>query len=67
MGVLLKRAEDAAAADLTAKVVSYALGIDPEGIVDDARGRYASVYKDFSEASDFADFIEESDKSPKRG
>ena len=25
--------------------------------------RYASVYKDFSEASDFADFIEEADKS----
>ncbi|MBX9747938.1 MAG: transcriptional regulator NrdR [Hyphomonadaceae bacterium] len=29
--------------------------------------RYASVYRDFSEASDFADFIEEAEKSPKRG
>jgi transcriptional regulator NrdR family protein len=28
--------------------------------------RYASVYKDFTEASDFADFIEESEKAPKR-
>ena len=26
--------------------------------------RYASVYKDFTEASDFADFIEEAEKSP---
>ena len=25
--------------------------------------RYASVYRDFSEASDFADFIEEADKT----
>lgn len=44
MGVLLRRAEDAAAADLTAKVVSYALGIDPEGIVDDARGCSQTAY-----------------------
>jgi transcriptional repressor NrdR len=29
--------------------------------------RYASVYKDFREASDFADFIEETEKAPKRG
>ena len=29
--------------------------------------RYASVYKDFSEASDFADFIEEADRGGKRG
>jgi len=29
--------------------------------------RYASVYKDFTEASDFADFIEEAEKAPKRG
>jgi len=29
--------------------------------------RYASVYKDFTEASDFADFIEEAEKTPKRG
>ena len=38
MGVLSKRAEDAAAAELAANVVSYALGVPPEAIVDDARG-----------------------------
>ena len=29
--------------------------------------RYASVYRDFREASDFADFIEEAGKTPKAG
>lgn len=38
MGVLAKRAEDTAAAELAANVVSYALGVSPESIVDDARG-----------------------------
>lgn len=38
MGVLAKRAEDAAAAELAANVVSYALGISAATIVDDGRG-----------------------------
>jgi chromosomal replication initiation ATPase DnaA len=38
MGVLAKRAEDAAAAELAANVVSYALGVAAHSIVDDARG-----------------------------
>lgn len=38
MGVLAKRADDAVAAELAANVVSYALGIPAESIVDDARG-----------------------------
>lgn len=38
MGVLSKRAEDAAAAELAANVVSYALGVPAHEIVDDARG-----------------------------
>src|SRR5690606_4717398 len=38
MGVLAKRAEDAAAAELAANVVSYALGVPADVIVDDARG-----------------------------
>ena len=38
MGVLAKRADDAAAAELAASVASYAIGISQESIVDDARG-----------------------------
>lgn len=44
MGVLLKRAEDAAAAELAANVVSYALGVPPQSIVDDARGGSQTAY-----------------------
>lgn len=44
MGVLSKRAEDAAAAELAANVVSYALGVPPEAIVDDARGCSQTAY-----------------------
>jgi len=38
MGVLAKRANDAAAAELAASVVSYALGVPQQSIVDDERG-----------------------------
>ena len=38
MGVLRKRADDGAAAELAAGVASYAVGVPQEGIVDDARG-----------------------------
>ena len=44
MGVLLKRAEDAAAAELSANVVSYALGVPPQNIVGDARGGLKIAY-----------------------
>jgi chromosomal replication initiation ATPase DnaA len=44
MGVLMKRAEDAAAADLAAKVVGYALGVEAACIVDDARGGSQTAY-----------------------
>ncbi len=44
MGVLLKRAEDAAAAELSAHVVSYALGVPRDSIVDDARGCSKTAY-----------------------
>jgi chromosomal replication initiation ATPase DnaA len=38
MGVLRKRAEDEAAAELAASVASYALGVPQDQIVDDAKG-----------------------------
>ena len=44
MGVLAKRAEDAAAAELAANVVSYAVGISADAIVDDARGCSQTAY-----------------------
>ncbi len=44
MGVLLKRAADAAAAELAANVVSYAVGVPPQNIVDDARGCSQTAY-----------------------
>jgi len=44
MGVLAKRAEDAIAAELAANVVSYALGVRAENIVDDARGCSQTAY-----------------------
>ncbi len=44
MGVLLKRAEDAAVAELAANVVSYALGVPAQNIVDDARGCSKTAY-----------------------
>jgi chromosomal replication initiation ATPase DnaA len=44
MGVLAKRAEDAAAAELAANVVSYALGVRADAIVDDARGCSQTAY-----------------------
>jgi len=44
MGVLAKRAEDAAAAELAANVVSYALGVPADAIVDDARGCSQTAY-----------------------
>ena len=44
MGVLRKRAVDAAAAELAANVVSYALGVRAQNIVDDARGCTKTAY-----------------------
>lgn len=44
MGVLSKRAGDAAAAELAANVVSYALGMPADSIVDDARGGSQTAY-----------------------
>lgn len=44
MGVLAKRAEDAAAAELAANVVGYALGVPAQTIVDDARGGLQTAY-----------------------
>lgn len=44
MGVLVKRAEDAAAVELAANVVSYALGVPAETIVDDARGNAQTAF-----------------------
>ena len=45
------------------EMVMEALGhLDPVGYV-----RYASVYRDFRETSDFADFIEEAGKSKRSG
>ncbi len=38
MGVLARRAKDAAAAELAASIASYAVGIPQHNIVDDARG-----------------------------
>ncbi len=43
MGVV-KRAEDAAAAQLSAHVVSYALGVPSGSIVDEARGCSKTAY-----------------------
>ena len=44
MGVLAKRADDAAAAELAANIVSYALGVPAAAIVDDARGCLQTAY-----------------------
>lgn len=44
MGVLRKRAVDAAAAELAANVVSYALGVPAQNIVDDARRCTKTAY-----------------------
>lgn len=44
MGVLSKRANDDAAADLAAGVAAYALGIPQDDIVDDARGSAATAF-----------------------
>lgn len=38
MGVLAKRADDAASAELAASVASFALGVPQHTILDDARG-----------------------------
>ncbi len=43
-------------------VMEALAGIDPVGYV-----RYASVYRDFRETSDFADFIEEAGKAKRAG
>jgi transcriptional repressor NrdR len=43
-------------------VMDALAGVDPVGYV-----RYASVYRDFKETSDFADFIEEAGKKRKEG
>ena len=45
-----------------AKVMKRLEGIDQVAYV-----RYASVYRDFREASDFADFIEEAGKTQRSG
>jgi chromosomal replication initiation ATPase DnaA len=44
LGVLAKRADDTAAAELAAHVVSYALGVAANAIVDDARGCSQTAY-----------------------
>ncbi|MBL8545611.1 MAG: chromosomal replication initiator DnaA [Hyphomonadaceae bacterium] len=44
MGVLSKRAEDAAAAELAANVVGYALCVPGGAIVDEARGCSKTAY-----------------------
>ena len=44
MGVFWKRAEDAAAAELSANVVGYALGVSSDSIVDQGRGCSKTAY-----------------------
>lgn len=44
MGVLKKRANDAAMAELAASIVSYAIGVPQQSIVDDERGCTNTVF-----------------------
>lgn len=44
MGVLKKRANDAAVAELAASIASYAVGVPQQDIVDDVRGRANTAF-----------------------
>ncbi len=44
MGVLKKRANDAAVAELAASIASYAVGVPQQDIVDDARGSMNTAF-----------------------
>ncbi len=64
---IVRRLESQGESEITSEqigeLVMDALGlVDPVGYV-----RYASVYRDFKETSDFADFIEEAGKKRKEG
>jgi transcriptional repressor NrdR len=60
---LESQGESEVASETIGEMVMEALNhLDPVAYV-----RYASVYRDFREASDFADFIEEAGKGPKIG
>ena len=60
---LESQGESEIASDTIGEMVMEALaGVDPVAYV-----RYASVYRDFKETSDFADFIEEAGKTKRAG
>jgi len=64
---IVRRLESQGESEITSEqigelVMDALAGVDPVGYV-----RYASVYRDFKETSDFADFIEEAGKKRKEG
>ena len=64
---IVRRLESQGESEITSEqigqlVMDALAAVDPVGYV-----RYASVYRDFKETSDFADFIEEAGKKRKEG
>jgi len=64
---IVRKLESSGESEITSETIGEMVMEALRNLDSVAYVRYASVYKDFSEASDFADFIEESDKSGKRG
>jgi transcriptional repressor NrdR len=64
---IVRKLESQGESEITSEVIGGMVMEALRNLDTVAYVRYASVYRDFSEASDFADFIEEAEKSPKRG
>jgi transcriptional repressor NrdR len=63
---IVRKLESSGESEITSETIGEMVMAALHHLDSVAYVRYASVYKDFTEASDFADFIEESEKAPKR-
>jgi transcriptional repressor NrdR len=62
---IVRKLESTGESEITSETIGEMVMEALRNIDSVAYVRYASVYKDFTAASDFADFIEEADSSPK--
>ena len=64
---IVRKLESSGESEITSETIGEMVMEALRNVDSVAYVRYASVYKDFAAASDFADFIEESETTPKRG
>ena len=67
ISAIVRKLESSGESEITSETIGEMVMEALRNVDSVAYVRYASVYKDFAAASDFADFIEESETTPKRG